>query len=107
RTHGPTAPPRPRPGPAGHRRIPTTLTHPTDRDDTEPVPARTSRPRQGADARVRTLTAHVPNTTPVPVVARLVRGVEGVVDVDCALMGPLRRPDLDPDLPDTAGFPPP
>ncbi|MFJ8787697.1 CBS domain-containing protein [Streptomyces sp. NPDC102462] len=55
---------------------------------------------------VVTLTGRVRDSTLVPVVARLVRGVEGVVDVDCALMGPLRRPDLDPDLPDIAEFPP-
>ncbi|MFF0223863.1 CBS domain-containing protein, partial [Streptomyces sp. NPDC004629] len=34
---------------------------------------------------VVTLTGRVRDTTLVPVVARLVRGVEGVVDVDCAL----------------------
>ncbi|MGW5255355.1 CBS domain-containing protein [Streptomyces sp. NPDC004012] len=45
------------------------------------------------------LTGRVPDTSLVPVVTRLVRGVEGVVDVDCALAGPPRRPDLDPDLP--------
>ncbi|MGW4734359.1 CBS domain-containing protein [Streptomyces shenzhenensis] len=55
---------------------------------------------------VVTVTGRVRDTTLVPVVARLVRGVEGVVDVDCALMGPLRHPDLDPDLPDIAGMPP-
>ncbi|MCN9242222.1 CBS domain-containing protein [Streptomyces sp. RY43-2] len=44
------------------------------------------------------LTGRVRDTSLVPVVTRLVRGVEGVVDVDCALMGPPRRPDLDPDL---------
>ncbi|MGW3951292.1 CBS domain-containing protein [Streptomyces sp. NPDC004752] len=55
---------------------------------------------------VVTLTGRVRDTTLVPVVARLVRGVEGVVDVDCAVIGPLRRPDLDRDLPDIAGFPP-
>ncbi|MGI5452097.1 CBS domain-containing protein [Streptomyces sp. CA-249302] len=46
------------------------------------------------------LTGRIPDTTLVPVAARLVRAVEGVVDVDCALMGPRRRPALDPDLPD-------
>ncbi|MEV6025770.1 CBS domain-containing protein [Streptomyces sp. NPDC052036] len=45
------------------------------------------------------LIGRVPDTSLVPVVTRLVRGVEGVVDVDCALSGPPRRPDLDPDLP--------
>ena len=46
------------------------------------------------------LTGRVRDTSLVPLVTRLVRGVEGVVDVDCALGGPLRRPDLDPDLPE-------
>ncbi|MFF7648042.1 BON domain-containing protein [Streptomyces canus] len=46
------------------------------------------------------LTGRVRDTSIVPVAARLVRAVEGVVDVDCALLGPTRRPDLDPDLPD-------
>ncbi|MFI9645856.1 CBS domain-containing protein [Streptomyces sp. NPDC052040] len=45
------------------------------------------------------LTGRIPDTSLVPVVTRLVRGVEGVVDVECALAGPPRRPDLDPDLP--------
>lgn len=45
------------------------------------------------------LTGRVPDTTLVPITTRLVRGVEGVVDVDCALVGLPRRPDLDPDLP--------
>ncbi|MFJ5260068.1 CBS domain-containing protein [Streptomyces sp. NPDC088387] len=48
---------------------------------------------------VVTLTGHVRDTTLVPLVVRLVRAVEGVVDVNCELEGPLRRPDLDPDLP--------
>lgn len=48
---------------------------------------------------VVTLTGRVRDTTLVPLVVRLVRAVEGVVDVDCELRGPLRRPDLDPDLP--------
>ncbi|MFE7172970.1 CBS domain-containing protein [Streptomyces sp. NPDC057616] len=46
------------------------------------------------------LTGRIDDTSLVPVAARLVRAVEGVVDVDCALAGPRRRPDLDPDLPD-------
>ncbi|MCI3278201.1 CBS domain-containing protein [Streptomyces cylindrosporus] len=46
------------------------------------------------------LTGRVPDTTLVPVVTRLARAVEGVVDVECALMGPPRRPALEPDLPD-------
>ncbi|MFF3941058.1 CBS domain-containing protein [Streptomyces phaeofaciens] len=52
---------------------------------------------------VVTLTGRIRNTSLVPVVTRLVRAVEGVVDVDCALSGPPRHPDLDPDLPDDAG----
>ncbi|MET7690333.1 CBS domain-containing protein [Streptomyces sp. NPDC005483] len=47
-----------------------------------------------------TLTGRIADTGLVPLTTRLVRAVEGVVDVDCALMGPHRRPDLDPDLPD-------
>jgi len=46
------------------------------------------------------LTGRIRDTSLVPLVTRLVRGVEGVVDVDCALSGPPRRPDLDPDLPE-------
>ena len=42
---------------------------------------------------VATLTGRIPDTALVPVVTRLVRAVEGVVDVDCALLGPPRRPD--------------
>jgi len=48
---------------------------------------------------VVTLTGRIRDTSLVPVAARLVRAVEGVVDVDCALMGARRHPDLDPDLP--------
>ncbi|WP_317633542.1 hypothetical protein [Streptomyces sp. HUAS TT20] len=43
----------------------------------------------------------------MPVAARLVRAVEGVVDVDCALMGSRRRPDPDPDLPEGETTAPP
>ncbi|MCD7442293.1 CBS domain-containing protein [Streptomyces lincolnensis] len=53
---------------------------------------------------VVTVTGRVEDTSLVPVAVRLVRSVEGVVDVDCVLLGPPRRPDLDPDLPD--GDPP-
>lgn len=52
---------------------------------------------------VVTLTGRVRDTTLLPLVTRLVRAVEGVVDVVCALEGPLRRPDLDPDLPGNEG----
>lgn len=59
-------------------------------------------PVRPIDVEVRdgvvTLTGHVRDTTLVPLVVRLVRAVEGVVDVDCELQGPLHRPDLDPDL---------
>ncbi|WP_405539736.1 CBS domain-containing protein [Streptomyces sp. NBC_00075] len=48
---------------------------------------------------VVTLTGRVRDTSLVPVLTRLVRAVEGVVDVDCALSGPLRDPDTDPSLP--------
>jgi CBS-domain-containing membrane protein len=51
-----------------------------------------------------TLTGHVRDTTLVPVMARLVRSVEGVVDVDCAFVGPLYHPGPGPELPDTAGI---
>ncbi|MGY6022622.1 CBS domain-containing protein [Streptomyces spinosirectus] len=53
------------------------------------------------------LTGRIADTTLVPAAARLVRAVEGVVDVDCALSGPRRRPDLDPDLPDADTAVPP
>ena len=53
------------------------------------------------------LTGRTGDTALVPIAARLVRAVEGVVDVDCALLGPRRRPDLDPDLPDTETASPP
>jgi CBS domain-containing protein len=36
----------------------------------------------------------------VPIAVRLTRAVPGVVDVDCAVLGPRRRPVLDPDLSD-------
>ncbi|MFI1163475.1 CBS domain-containing protein [Streptomyces sp. NPDC020801] len=49
---------------------------------------------------VVTLTGHVPDTSLVPLAIRLVRSVEGVVDVRCALTGPRRRPLLEPDLVD-------
>jgi len=46
------------------------------------------------------LTGRIKDTALVPVAARLAQAVEGVVDVDCALSGRPRHPDLDPDLPD-------
>ncbi|QLJ02201.1 CBS domain-containing protein [Streptomyces sp. NEAU-sy36] len=49
---------------------------------------------------VVTLGGRVRETSLVPLAARLVRAVPGVVDVRCALAGPPRQPDLDPDLPD-------
>ncbi|MFJ9907616.1 hypothetical protein ACIRVK_32815 [Streptomyces sp. NPDC101152] len=44
----------------------------------------------GADDGV---TGRTGDTAPVPAAARLVRAVESVVDVDCALLGPRRRPN--------------
>ncbi|MFB7504843.1 CBS domain-containing protein [Streptomyces broussonetiae] len=49
---------------------------------------------------VVTLSGLVHDTALVPFAARLARAVDGVVDVECALTGPARAPDLDPDLPD-------
>ncbi|MGW3445447.1 CBS domain-containing protein [Streptomyces sp. NPDC001076] len=68
-------------------------------DSAEPVRVRV---RDG----VVTLTGRVPDTALVPVAAGWVRGVDGVVAVDCELAGPPRRPDLDPDLPDAEHTPP-
>ncbi|MFH8393833.1 CBS domain-containing protein [Streptomyces sp. NPDC018036] len=51
---------------------------------------------------VVTLSGRVRDTSLVPVVTRLVRSVEGVVDVDCALSGPPRDLGLEPVLPDEA-----
>jgi CBS domain-containing protein len=53
------------------------------------------------------LTGRIADTALVPVAARLARAVEGVVDVECALSGPRRHPDLDPDLPDADTAVPP
>ncbi|MFE1755677.1 CBS domain-containing protein [Streptomyces anandii] len=47
---------------------------------------------------VVTLAGQVPDTSLVPLVVRLVRSVDGVVDVRCLLTGPPRRPVLEPDL---------
>ncbi|AIV32710.1 CBS domain-containing protein [Streptomyces sp. MPA0124] len=47
---------------------------------------------------VVTLTGRVPDTSLVPLAERLVRSVEGVVDVRCALTGPRHRPVTEPDL---------
>ncbi|MFJ3235263.1 CBS domain-containing protein [Streptomyces sp. NPDC086787] len=49
---------------------------------------------------VVTLTGRVRETALIPIAARLARAVAGVVDVNCAVSGPPRHPDLDPDLPD-------
>ncbi|MGV9343584.1 CBS domain-containing protein [Streptomyces spiralis] len=49
---------------------------------------------------VVTLTGRVPDTSLMPLAVRLVRSVEGVVDVRCLLAGPPRRPALEPDLTD-------
>ncbi|MFF9060318.1 CBS domain-containing protein [Streptomyces sp. NPDC101213] len=48
---------------------------------------------------VVTLTGRVRDLSLVPLAVRLVRSVEGVVDVRCALTGPPHRPALEPDLP--------
>jgi CBS domain-containing protein len=47
---------------------------------------------------VVTLTGRIRDTHLVPIAARLVRAVEGVVHVECELMGPRRRPELEPDV---------
>ncbi|MFF4759284.1 CBS domain-containing protein [Streptomyces sp. NPDC001292] len=47
---------------------------------------------------VVTLTGRVPDASLIPLVIRLARTVEGVVDVRCDLTGPRRRPLLEPDL---------
>ncbi|MBN0042757.1 CBS domain-containing protein [Streptomyces actuosus] len=47
---------------------------------------------------VVTLTGRVRDTSVVPLAVWLVRSVEGVVDVRCALAGPRHRPALEPDL---------
>lgn len=49
---------------------------------------------------VVTLAGGVHDTALIPLAERLARAVAGVVDVRCALAGPPRRPDLDPDLPE-------
>ncbi|MEU0644959.1 CBS domain-containing protein [Streptomyces umbrinus] len=49
------------------------------------------------------LTGRFRETGLAPVAAHLARAVEGVVDVDCALSGPHRHIELDPDLPDDTG----
>ncbi|MFH9861108.1 CBS domain-containing protein [Streptomyces sp. NPDC017202] len=47
---------------------------------------------------VVTLTGRVRDLSVVPLAVRLVRSVEGVVDVRCALTGPPHRPALEPDI---------
>ncbi|WP_324787763.1 CBS domain-containing protein [Streptomyces sp. H51] len=68
-------------------------------------PGQVERVRVRVREGVVRLTGRVRDTTLVPVAARLTRAVEGVVDVDCALLGPPRRVDLDPDLPDAPHAP--
>ncbi|MFF9125443.1 CBS domain-containing protein [Streptomyces sp. NPDC014889] len=53
---------------------------------------------------VVTLTGRLPDASLIPLVIRLARSVDGVVDVRCDLTGPRRRPLLEPDL---AGEQPP
>ncbi|MEU3949749.1 CBS domain-containing protein [Streptomyces sp. NPDC029526] len=48
---------------------------------------------------VVTLTGHVPDLSLVPFAVRVVRSVEGVVDVRPVLSGPRGRPPLEPDFP--------
>ncbi|MCZ4602758.1 CBS domain-containing protein [Streptomyces sp. Lzd4kr] len=55
--------------------------------------------RVGVRDGVVRLTGRVPDSTLVPVAVRLAGAVEGVVGVDCDLLGPRGRPVLDPDLP--------
>ncbi|AKJ15660.1 CBS domain-containing protein [Streptomyces incarnatus] len=59
---------------------------------------------QGVRVEVRdgvvTLTGRIHETALIPLATHLARTVAGVVDVHCALTGPPRHPDLDPDLPD-------
>ncbi|MGW5470060.1 CBS domain-containing protein [Streptomyces chartreusis] len=55
--------------------------------------------RVGVRDGVVRLTGRVPDGTLVPVAVRLAGAVEGVVGVDCDLLGPRGRPVLDPDLP--------
>ncbi|MEU1406750.1 CBS domain-containing protein [Streptomyces sp. NPDC005728] len=50
---------------------------------------------------VVTLSGLVHDTALVPLVTHLARAVEGVVDVQCALTGPARPPDLESDVPDS------
>ncbi|MFF8428057.1 CBS domain-containing protein [Streptomyces sp. NPDC016566] len=54
---------------------------------------------------VVTLAGRVHSTVLIPLATRLARAVAGVVDVRCALTGPRRHPDLDPDLPDPSRAP--
>ncbi|MEV6294925.1 CBS domain-containing protein [Streptomyces sp. NPDC051896] len=49
---------------------------------------------------VVTLTGRIREPALIPLATHLARTVAGVVDVHCALTGPPRHPDLDPDLPD-------
>ncbi|MER6735863.1 CBS domain-containing protein [Streptomyces puniciscabiei] len=49
---------------------------------------------------VVTLTGRIHETALIPLATHLARTVAGVVDVHCALTGPPRHPNLDPDLPD-------
>ncbi|MFF1319503.1 MULTISPECIES: CBS domain-containing protein [Streptomyces] len=56
--------------------------------------------RVGVRDGVVRLTGQVPDNTLIPVAVRLAGAVEGVVGVDCELLGPRRRPVLDPDPPE-------
>ncbi|GLW50358.1 hypothetical protein Stsp02_60190 [Streptomyces sp. NBRC 14336] len=56
--------------------------------------------RVDVDAGVVRLTGRVRRTELVPVAVRMARAVEGVVAVDCRLLGPRHRPAQEPDLTD-------
>jgi CBS domain-containing protein len=56
-------------------------------------PASYSSVRVQVKEGIVTLAGRVRDTSLVPVAARLVRAVEGVVDVECELAGPTRRPE--------------
>ncbi|PZH16780.1 hypothetical protein C1I97_06085 [Streptomyces sp. NTH33] len=66
-------------------------------DERFPVPLESVRVRVRVRDGVVTLTGSALDTTLVPLAERLVRSVEGVVDVRCALTGPCRRSGPEPD----------
>lgn len=56
--------------------------------------------RVDVESGVVRLSGRVRNTELVPVAVRMARAVEGVVAVDCRLLGPRHRPAQEPDLAD-------